>query len=104
MKIIRRRSRQAIQCACAAGKQRKGEPCCIHIVLVLGGAVGADLFFLGEAQAVFAVQVPSVAGEVGTGAIATHSDVLLDALVLGAVQEVQGAVRRIGGTWRLQRA
>lgn len=73
-------------------------------MFVLDGAVGTDFFFVGEAQAVFAVQVAGVAGEVGAGAVAAESDVLLDALVLGAVKEAQGAVRRVGGSRRLQRA
>jgi len=47
---------------------------------MLGRAVGAYLFFVGQAQAIFTVQVPGVARKVGAGTYAREGGALFDAL------------------------
>lgn len=96
MEIAGRCRRQPIQGSSAAGEQREGETSCIHIVLVLSRTVAANLFFVGKAQTVFAVEVPGVAGKVAAGAVAAERYVLFDALVLGAVDKGQCAIGGIG--------
>jgi hypothetical protein len=63
-------------------------------VFVLGDAVVFDFFFIGQAQAVFAIQVigSASAGFQGCGGACREGDQLLDALVLGAVEEAEGAL------------
>jgi hypothetical protein len=69
--------------------QGKHLTACCKIVFVLGDAVGFDFFFIGQAQAVFAVEVPggALACFEGCGGVGAELDDLLDALVLGAVDE-----------------
>ncbi len=56
---------------------------------MLGDAVGFDFFFVGQAQAVFAVEVPggALACFEGGGGAGAELDDLFGALVLGAVDE-----------------
>ncbi len=84
--------RLPVERAAAADVQGDGLPACAQVVPVFGAAVGADFLLVGEAQAVFTVEVPGVAAVVAADSVAAQGDVLFDALVLGAVQEAQGAV------------
>jgi hypothetical protein len=63
-------------------------------VFVLGDAVVFDFSLIGQAQAVFAIEVIGSAGSgfQGGGGACREGDQLLDALVLGAVEEAERAL------------
>ena len=60
---------------------------------VFCNAVGFEFFFKNE-RVVIAVQVPGGAAHHVGGSVVDQGDGLFDALVLGAVNKGQGAVRR----------
>jgi hypothetical protein len=82
------------QVTCAGDLQGKHHAACGQVVFVLGDAVGFDFFFVGQAQAVFTIEVPSSArtGLQGCGGAGAELDLLFGALVLGAVYEGERAV------------
>jgi hypothetical protein len=55
------KSCQTVEGSASAGKERKGLAVCSQIVAIFYGAVGADLFFIGEVQTALTIEVLGVA-------------------------------------------
>ena len=74
----------------AGGEHGEGHAAGVEVVFELGHASGGEFFLIGQAQAIFAVQVPG-----GAGVGAADGD-LFDALVLGRDARGGGLQRDLG--------